>query len=182
MLGGNTIMCLEKTHFYFSQPSQIVREDTSKCPLATLCLTPNRRCQSLILVLVHRHLELSRHTSPLLEPKGSSWSWLVSGVHVFIAINCCLCSGRSYTVTDIRQTYQLGQFTGCLLSHRPIITKDNIKLHPPHCAHFLRHEVMLCRVVQPSWLARLALPAAAGPEIYLGYRAGKTLPLGLIIP
>jgi len=28
-------------------------------------------------------------------------------------------------------------------------------------------------VVQPSWLARLALPAAAGPEIYLGYRAGK---------
>jgi len=75
--------------------------------------------------------------------------------------------------TDIRQTYQLGQFTGCLLSHRPFITKEFFKLHPPHCAHFLRHEVMLCRVVQPSWLARLASPAAAGPEIYLGYRAGK---------
>jgi len=99
-------------------------------------------------VLVHRHFELSRHTSPLLEPKESS-------ILVSIRCSCLHCDkllfvflselyGLKLHQTDTQQTYQLGQFTGCLRSHRPIITEEFFKLYPSHRVH---HEVNLCRPV-----------------------------------
>jgi len=70
--------------------------------------------------------------------------------------------------TDTRQTYQLGQFTGCLRSHRPIITKENIKLHPSHCLCSAIHEVILC-LTWPSQLGKRS-------EKWAGWCAGGSHP------
>ena len=145
---------------------------------------------------------MSRHTSSLFGTKGVVWSWLVSGVPcLLLATNLCWVSVGVHSVktsSDTQSTDQLSQSTGCLSFQRPIVTEENIKLHPSHCLCSALHEVILCltwlsqlgwrsekgagwcaggshrsvqRYALPGWLPSLA--SSAGPVEYLAYSPGK---------
>ena len=113
------------------------------------------------LVLVHRHLECPVTLLHCWNQR-SRRSWLVSGVPcLLLATNLCWVSVGVHSVktySDTQSTDQLSQSTGCLSFQRPIVTEENIKLHPSHCLCFAQHEVILCL----TWLSQLGWRSEKG--------------------